>query len=697
METIRGLLASERAHDTVPPMDLALLLALLDCWIETFEAWRGTLRSHGENAQKAEKLAAELEEAVKTAKSKPEVERAALVYGPLLACLTHSVPAPPRLVEKALWIVGLKLGDEDLNIYDLFYQRTVRSRLDILDSMLRHHADEVPFADVPMTDPNVPQLAWMADREATLCKTVTEKNYVEQLRDEPKRYAPLISRALGINARDAPIASIVELSMCNLWALAEELCKYALKVQHHELFMPQTDLSKLVACGLGSWWGVAGDIDVHPDVEAGVFLRPPSPTTSRRRMMAQPETSPAPSSAPQKVVPQKSVPQMVVPQARPRPLTEADVLRRDRIFCEALLALMKPHLGEAAFTFITAFMGRRIYFKHASENEAAVHAMGLGAPNVMGQKSAFTAGSEGLNVDFGHLDYVFGRLEMQGGDHTGSTRYGDYHFCIDLDHLGPQICITLHDQGMPFSKPELATSSWGSNKVRNAYQRSQGTGSGPLNCKEIGKTWECHYPRSDLRVPVSFLHEIFFGPCGIRLGLALSLACEFTRAGLTVPQLPTSAEGCNDLLKPFFRPQILCPCMLHLDHTEITTPGVKRIAHPITLQERTFARAQDVDAHIRRQVEVLGILCQKLMKLDVSLTDSVTQLMGLAAMKAPPEKCEQRTFLFQKFKLESTGDDVKRLIGAVISKYILIWQMKTKGATQLVWKVLQPEPEDEPQ
>ena len=700
-------------------MDLQLLLAFLDSWIATFEFWRGkfpgsdaaweeadrleralfeavlavealtkekgarrseeqTAETNKEDAKKKGKKDKILEHANKAEVAKKAAEALAdkisektpPVLEALFNCFLQPIPISPNLLAKAIWIVGLKLGNAPLDIFDVFYQRTVASRLEIVDSMLRHRKER-GFKLVPQTSLDAPLIGWMPHKETVLCTTIASKNYAGCLSTYGHKYSSALERALGLAYR--PIGSIVELGMCNIWLLTEELCgkQLVLQKESNDLFM-----SLVTKGGLKDWWGFEdspwGTVEIEKNVAH--LDRPPSPTTSRRRMH------------------------------RKKNPTEDDVWQRDIVFCEAVLATLKKNAQtQDIFLFVEAFMRQSIFCKHASGAEAAVHAMGLGSPSVTSIESAFTEGAGDLNADFGHLDYIFGRLEMIGGDHSGKTRYGKYHFCIDIEHLGPQIFISLHDQGKPFSRPELAESKWDGPIIRKA---------GPLDRKftgqwflDIRQEWRCQY-LGGFECETTFLDEIFYGPRGIKLGLALSIACEFKRAKQALPMLK-GGEAWNELVKQFFRPQILVPCVLPLDHVTVTSGGVDRQPHQVTMQPHAFDTSASKDEHLLRQKALFQVLQTKVLQLCQELFQNAPceifkDLEPLLAKAAEAVNGNPNDIpgihKALGIVLENAGGEhqaVKRLISALMNKLGIIFQVSTKGGDKVLWNVILHPPDDD--
>lgn len=207
-------------------------------------------------------------------------------------------------------------------------------------------------------------------------------------------------------------------------------------------------------------------------------------------------------------------------------------------------------------------MVQELFFKHATETAAIAGSLALVSATVGGQDRANTTKS--IDVPFGHEDYVFGRLECTPGVFTGGQRYGEHVFALRLDLIGSQLCISLHDQGIPF---DIETTH--QTEIKGSVRTMKFT-------HKEAKEWEQHYHPSGKVLKRSFLREIFAGQFGCRLGLALSLIRELRAFGdeeraltwcLSQISMDPTGAALGHIIKSFFRPEVRVPCVVNLCST----------------------------------------------------------------------------------------------------------------------------------
>lgn len=524
-------------------IDIELVILVLDNWIETFRAWPGKSYRVGKALERYKTFILEEKDDKAIAAAHIKIMQLGVTV-----LFRDRPPSDIENLAEMIRIVGLKFrgGDVAVNHFTVTLQRFVYSRIVILKSMIATAEGEWEGVPVPdrfeeggerPLDHFLQQ--WTADQEHIWARTMESPAFTEQIKDGSTSalYYDLMKRALGCVKLPA---TIVELSMCNLWDLTEELCGQDLEMDHW-LTQDGQDV------GNGDWWLLSFGADQ------------PDPATLRRKMGNSFDA----------------------------------VNARDRWFWEQLEAKLEAadedgRLRGGELEFFREFRDAALFFKHATATEAAVNAWALLAPNVSGQEAAFTAGTgdmededelKTLNVNFGHLDYMFGRLECSDGVQAGSSRYGDYRFCIPFNSLGPQVCISLHDQGRPFSQERTSTYPTSGKAKRLVLDMK-----GEKNDKAIRREWLLNYPKStkidnavrSLRqtkkdepfVRCSFLNEVFCGTLGCRAGLALTLLVEFRRMNLPLPKFKTGLQ-LNNLLKDLVRTEIRVPCLVPLQDAKV--------------------------------------------------------------------------------------------------------------------------------
>jgi len=311
-----------------------------------------------------------------------------------------------------------------------------------------------------------------------------------------------------------------------------------------------------------------------------------------------------------------------------------------------------------------------LYFKHGTETEAIQSSHSLMSPTVGNQNAKFT--SKGMDAKFGHIEYVFGRLEFTYNAMTGGSRYGDIVLCMSLDEIGPEFCISLHDQGIPFDNESTHKSSLFGETVRVIDFKDK-------HCSEWKQDYTGKYSAYNC-----FLFEVFYGSWGCRAGLALSLIRELRRyrgkvdllgklitklasvpAFIDDPEQESVATVLAGVLKSFFRTEIRVPCILSLKEPTVVTIFDQTVDKDPEERKKQSVWAEvrplhyldyGVEMSVKRQIFCILRIVQ-LVLLDAgynwnAIAQNIGQLQVLCSAAAKGEKTllKQVTDYFGKYK-----------------------------------------------
>ncbi|NTX50053.1 hypothetical protein [Myxococcus sp. CA039A] len=494
-------------------LSLELVLSLIDRWINTYDFWKGY-----------ELQSFELTKKYLESNSCDLV----VVVDCLLKTLARPIPFSNKqgeldIFHQALRKVTLLAQTQGLlsvnpNDFDLLFRRIFLDRLHTLKYLLHlHERGESPSSS--STTQSISLMGkWRVEQRKVWTNTIQEKIYQEYIHKHGKAYTLAMERlkqqhVLAVSCGSLP-ATLIELSECNLCFVIQELNT---KLPPKEgACVTKEKFYQLLYSG-----------EIY--AESGYSAWKIDPIEVKKTYTR---------------------------------LSEEEDTREIVLTC-------------AEWMLYEHFIKLPMYFKHGTETEAIKSSHSLMSPTVGNQSAKYT--SKTMDAKFGHIDYVFGRLEFTYNAMTGGSRYGDIVLCMNFDEIGPELCISLHDQGIPFDNENTHKSVLYDELVRVIDFKEK-------HCSEwtqvYGKTK--HYN--------CFLFEVFYGNWGCRAALALSLIRELRRyqgkvdlLGMLIKDLSVasatleSPEDASVLtllhktLKTFFRTEIRVPCILSLEEPTIVT------------------------------------------------------------------------------------------------------------------------------
>ncbi|NBD08800.1 hypothetical protein [Corallococcus silvisoli] len=494
---------------------LELVLTLIDRWINTFNFWKDF------ELQPFELTKKDLES---------NTFSAAKVVDSLLRLLARPIPFSNQRNEMALFHVALRkvviLAKTQKgmlvkpNDFDLLFRRVFLNRLNMLKYLLHlHERGEQPS---PMSSPMVPTSSlmdeWRIQQRQVWTMTMGEAIYQEYLEKHQSQYVAAMKLLKQQKVLPGTCglrpASIIELSECNLCFVIDELNT---KLKPKGPCVSKTEFYQLLYSGKIYQASGYSKWQIDPLEVKKTYTR----------------------------------------------LSQEEDKRQISLTCAEWM--LYEHLIKLP-----------MYFKHGTETEAIKDSHALMSPTVGHQNPKYT--SKTMDAKFGHIEYVFGRLEFTYNAMTGGSRYGDTVLCMGLDEIGPELCISLHDQGIPFDNENTHKSVVFKHPVRKILFRDK-------HCSE----WLQDYGEG-LKIYNCFLFEVFYGQWGCRAALALSLIRELRRyrgqqnlldliienlsvlpATIDSPEKKSVATLLHEIVKAFFRTEIRVPCVLSLEEPTVVT------------------------------------------------------------------------------------------------------------------------------
>lgn len=494
---------------------LDLVLTLLDRWIHTFNFWKDFELQPFELSKK------DLE---------PNTFSAAKVVDSLLRLLARPIPFSNRQNELAIFHIAIRkvaiLAKTQKgmlvkpNDFDLLFRRVFLNRLNMLKYLLHlHEQGEQPSPpSSSMVPSNSVMDEWRVQQRQVWTMTMEEKIYQDYLKKHQVQYMAamkLLKQQKVLPGTSGVLpTSIIELSECNLCFVIDELNT---KLKPKGPRVTKTQFYQLLYSG-----------KIYQASGYSKWQIDPLEVTKTYARLSQEEDK-----------------------------------RQISLTCAEWM--LYEHLIKLP-----------MYFKHGTETEAIKDSHALMSPTVGHQNPKYT--SKGMDAKFGHIEYVFGRLEFTYNAMSGGSRYGDTVLCMNLDEIGPELCISLHDQGIPFDNENTHKSVVLTQPVRQMLFSDK-------HCSE----WFQDYG-GGVKFYNCFLFEVFYGQWGCRAALALSLIRELRRYQghhnlldmiidkLSVAPATTDAPEGNSVatllhgyIKAFFRTEIRVPCVLSLEEPTVVT------------------------------------------------------------------------------------------------------------------------------